>query len=249
MGTSDEPAANRYRLLDAVRGVAASAVMTFHFVGYFGLSGVPTESPLTAAAVAAAGYGYLGVPVFFVLSGLVIAMTADRVAMTPARAGRYLARRFTRLTPPYWFMVAVHVGTVVAGRLVGLGGSTDVSFPQTAAHLVYLQDLLGYPALNPVFWTLALEVQFYLVFVGAAIVARVIHGARETTGRVIVVAGLWAMSVGLVVAEIRTPGLFPDTWYQFATGCLVYWGLTRTARGGGVRTGLRIRRPGRVGDR
>jgi hypothetical protein len=46
------------------------------------------------------------------------------------------------------------------------------TWQQIAAHLLYLQDIFGYPEINDVFWTLCLELQFYLIYVLMLVVAR-----------------------------------------------------------------------------
>ena len=48
-----------------------------------------------------------------------------------------------------------------------LPGKELPSFPagQITAHMFYLQEMMGYPEINIVFWTLCQKVQFYLVYV------------------------------------------------------------------------------------
>lgn len=50
-------------------------------------------------------------------------------------------------------------------RVVADKAPLEISPGQIGAHLFYLQEILDYPEINTVFWTLCVEVQFYLVYV------------------------------------------------------------------------------------
>jgi peptidoglycan/LPS O-acetylase OafA/YrhL len=108
--------------------------------------------------------GYLGVAVFFVLSGYVITMAVGTNKITLGFLGRFAARRSLRLDPPYWVNIAVVIALMLVAARVGV----EKPFPSASTifvNLIYLQDLLGVQALSSVYWTLCLEVQFYLVLI------------------------------------------------------------------------------------
>lgn len=96
------------------------------------------------------------------------------------------------------------------------------------AHLVYLQGLLGLPFIQSVYWTLCLEVQFYLSFAlllwcGTRLRAR---GAGTWAFRAVmvvalVVAALWPLGL----APFRVRGLFLEHWHLFMAGVAVWWAL------------------------
>jgi peptidoglycan/LPS O-acetylase OafA/YrhL len=94
------------------------------------------------------------------------------------------------------------------------------------AHFVYAQDLLDYGNIIPIFWTLCYEIQFYLVFVSALILARTlrIQIGEQTTH--VIMASLGALSflwsVIIFFSPVDTPihGLFLSRWYQFFLGYL-----------------------------
>lgn len=77
--------------VDALRGVAALAVALFHFSGQL-------SSPL---ALAFKSYGWLGVDVFFVLSGFVISLSLQGKGYALKDFPAFLLRRLVRLEPPY----------------------------------------------------------------------------------------------------------------------------------------------------
>ena len=82
----------------------------------------------------------------------------------PRSWGGSRLRRSIRLDPPYYASIALAIGFGFLSALVVPGKDfPSVSWRHTA-HLVYLQDILDLPAINPIYWTLCLEIQFYLIF-------------------------------------------------------------------------------------
>ena len=133
--------------LDFLRGAAAFAVAIPHYL--------TTNAPFQPSAEAVA---IVGVEVFFVLSGFVLApQIVDWVIARPWRnLGVFLARRWMRTIPPY--VAALAVVALMTGNL----WSAD-----TLRYLFYVENLVG--AANatdyyPVAWSLAVEEWFYLLF-------------------------------------------------------------------------------------
>jgi peptidoglycan/LPS O-acetylase OafA/YrhL len=83
-----------------------------------------------------------------------------------AKFGVFLVKRIVRLDPPYILSIIV---ALVLLKLSSLApsyagqGFSGTSVRQVLAHLGYLNTFVGYPWLNPVFWTLAIEFQYYLL--------------------------------------------------------------------------------------
>jgi peptidoglycan/LPS O-acetylase OafA/YrhL len=144
--------------LDALRGLAAVAVCYFHFT-------FAHSDFLPAGAFKESGsYGRYGVQVFFVISGFVIPYALWRNGYRIADYGRFLLKRVIRLDPPYLACIAFVLATGYVATKFSLSRSElVVSLPQVAAHLAYLNVFLDYPWLVPVFWTLAIEFQYYLL--------------------------------------------------------------------------------------
>lgn len=152
-------ASERIEVVDALRGLAALAVCWFHMT-----NGNP--SFLEPGWVKTSGAaGWLGVDVFFVLSGFVIPLSLRRGGFRPrADFGRFLAKRLVRLEPPYLASLALVLllGWLSARASLFHGSPFTPSWQQVGAHLGYLNAFVGLPWLNPVYWTLAIEFQFYL---------------------------------------------------------------------------------------
>jgi peptidoglycan/LPS O-acetylase OafA/YrhL len=142
----------RFPELDLLRFLAACAVMLFHYTYLGPQNHVWTASfPLLGQIFK---YGYLGVDVFFILSGFVILLTAyekDAVGFTVAR--------MVRLYPAYWICVTLTaVGTVLAGAT-----HKPVTTSEYVANLTMVQSFLGIRDVSGVYWTLAVELQFYFL--------------------------------------------------------------------------------------
>jgi peptidoglycan/LPS O-acetylase OafA/YrhL len=143
----------RIGVINALRGFAALAVAWGHFVAgqgkYLGLSGK---------------YGYLGVDIFFVISGFVIPWSLYRSRYVLSDYPRFLLKRNVRLYPPYLASIAI---TILATNFVLVPlfhiPHMTVSGRDLLLHFGYLNDLFHAPWVNVVYWTLAIELQWYLL--------------------------------------------------------------------------------------
>jgi peptidoglycan/LPS O-acetylase OafA/YrhL len=135
--------------------------------------------------------GQHGVQLFFCISGFVIFWTLER----SDTIADFAFSRFTRLFPSYW--TALAVAGVVSVTLF------EVPF-SPALYLVnatMLQRFLGFPDLDAVFWTLAVELVFY-VWMAVLSAARLLH-------RMVWVSGIWlALSAASSMARawVEVPG-------------------------------------------
>lgn len=153
---------HRIGSLDALRGIAALAVAAFHFVG------PPGRHPAPESFARFASSGWAGVDVFFVISGFAMSwiLLHSREPARPAAAGRFVGRRLLRLMPPYLACCILIVALQFASSLApGFRGEpfSMPSLAQVACNVTYACDAVSVPWFNPVFWTLAIEVQFYAV--------------------------------------------------------------------------------------
>lgn len=199
----------RLLFVDGLRGIAAVLVMLFHYE-------VRLSFTMTG------GHGYLGVPIFFTLSGFVIAMSIANKTLSLPFLGRFALRRSIRLDIPYWASIAAITLIAIFGARYGANQAVP-TLPQLLAHLVYLQDLLGYDAISPVYWTLCYEIQFYLFFVLLLIGmnrARLGQAAQMTIFCVLIVLSLIERGP---LEDVMTPGVAFAFWFNFALGALTYW--------------------------
>ncbi len=137
--------------LQSLRGLAAVAVVAFHVDALLVLHG---QKALLGAVGA---YGWLGVDLFFVLSAYLLGPRFFTEA--PPSKRRFWLERFLRIGPAYYAAAAVAVVVALVRDAPGFN-------PWLAAtNLVFLQNLRPetWATLNVVFWTLAVEVHFYLI--------------------------------------------------------------------------------------
>src|ERR1017187_46026 len=148
----------RLSTLDALRGLAALGVCWFHFTN--GNKAFLPDGLLKSSGA----YGWLGVEMFFVISGFIIPYTLQRSGYRSSDYGRFLIKRIIRLDPPYLVAIlAVIALNYASAASPGFNGPHfNFSLVQVTLHLGYLNVFFGYPWLNPVFWTLAIELQYYL---------------------------------------------------------------------------------------
>ena len=148
----------RIETIDFLRGFAALWVCWFHLTqantfvgpGLFNFTG---------------RYGGLGVEIFFVISGFIIPYALQRGGYTLKKFHVFLAKRVTRLDPPYLvsIVLALAVGFALTLAPNYQGEPFRVDSVGLLLHLGYLNVLFGYEWLSPVYWTLAIEFQYYLL--------------------------------------------------------------------------------------
>ena len=179
-------------------------------------------------------FGFVGVDIFFVLSGFVIAYSVREARIGPRFVGRFALRRSIRLDPPYWITIALAIALTAAYGWI-TGAAVELPSPKLVlAHMAYLQNVLGYPNIVSVFWTLAYEVQFYLVLVILLGVAQ--WGARAAPAvvrrmvPVVLFVPLAGISLILLASRTMTWGWFIDWWYAFFLGAVTFWALAGRVR-------------------
>lgn len=146
----------RLQLLDYGRFCAALSVVAFHYL----FNGIQNGKILSIthipAAVDFAKYGYLGVEFFFMISGYVIFFSAKNRS-----ASEFAVSRVIRLYPAFWAAVLF---TSFFAYFWG-GEKMSVQFMQVITNLTMVPALFGYGYVDGVYWTLRLELSFYLMVV------------------------------------------------------------------------------------
>ena len=127
--------------IDALRGVAALAVVLFHYTTRFVELYAPAATPSFAVPL-----GHYGVNLFFIISGFVIFMTLARTQ----RSMDFVVSRFSRLFPAYWAAIAI---TYAITSQFGLPGK-EVSAMQALANVFMVHGVFRVPHVDGVYWTL-----------------------------------------------------------------------------------------------
>lgn len=233
----------RYLSLDFWRGLACLMVVTGHAISRMtpGSGGLPAAGEWwEQVAIWMSQRMWIGVPIFFVISGYCISASADSTRRLGRPISEYFLRRFRRIFPPYWICVAVSCVLVACGNFLAPNLFTDISLPWKipALHWIgnltltetWLGQVFNYPfAWSNLFicpaWTLCYEEQFYAV-VGILIW---LAGPRYYAAIAAVTAAVLWRSVASP-ASYNSGFFFDGRWLSFAAGVAVYYDLQHAKR-------------------
>ncbi len=147
----------RLGVLDGLRGIAILLVLWYHVWEISWLSPWPWLQFLPAT-------GFVGVHLFFFLSGFVISYPFVRATLSASREpswGHFAWRRFIKIVPSYLLSIGVAYAVGYAQR------QPNASLvPDLVTHLLFIHTWfpLRYGTIDGVLWTLAVEVEFYCIF-------------------------------------------------------------------------------------
>lgn len=143
-------------VINSLRGLAATAICFYHFV-------LSTANYVEAPWVRTVFYyAQYGVPLFFVISGIVLPLAMLKNDYQFKHWSTFMLKRLIRLEPPYLvsLVLATAYFTFQTYRHYGL---LEFSGNNFLLHLGYLIPFVdGQEWINPIYWSLAVEFQFYL---------------------------------------------------------------------------------------
>jgi peptidoglycan/LPS O-acetylase OafA/YrhL len=156
---------------------------------------------------AASRFGYLGVNLFFMISGFVILWSSLHRS-----AGEFALSRIARLYPSFWLCVLMTT-LVLNGT-----GAEHISLRTFALNLTMVPGVLGVPYVDGVYWTLFAELKFYVLVFAVLFTGTMKHVERWLF--------LWlACSVlgasGVAPSWLTSLAMYPLGSY-FISGCVLY---------------------------
>lgn len=214
-------AANRFESIDSFRGIAALLVVLYHLSGSLSEQLDPLLFDWLNIFM---DFGFVGVPIFFVISGFAIAYSLKNIRMTPRNVGVFFLRRSIRLDFTYWVCIGLSISLIVAKNVVTGENESLPSVSDVLFHMFYLQDLAQVEySISVVYWTLCLEIQFYLFFVICMALCRGITKTRHADLMIVLlfITGFWSLLVDYKFIDNLLPGLFVPFWHYFVFGVLV----------------------------
>ncbi|MCY7353523.1 MAG: acyltransferase [Lysobacter sp.] len=206
--------------LDALRGLAALAVVAYHYTTHYGnLVGHVQPLPFGFAA------GNYGVHLFFLISGFVIFMSLERTRT----AMDFVVSRVSRLYPAYWAALMVSAAVIYT---IGLP-EQRLPLGDLLLDVTMVQQILGGEHLDGSYWTLQVELFFYaqMLFwfavgqlkrvhwiIGAWLVLAVIYGQTaghgvlfsDSTRELLILRHFPFFALGILFYRLRSkPGEHP----------------------------------------
>lgn len=138
--------------IDLLRFIAAMMVVMFHYT-FVGQKQGRNFLDVTYLADIFK-YGYFGVHLFFMISGFVILLSIQKNSLL-----LFFKSRIVRLYPAYW------IGIIITSFVVFFWGGDlfHISFSQGLINLTMLQEFLGEKHVDGVYWSLTIELLFYVM--------------------------------------------------------------------------------------
>jgi len=173
----------RYANIDGLRAIAALGVMVEHLFGDLLRQTPPAAGPMNAVGnslVHSVSLGRFGVALFFLISGFVVPFSVggERPLV------HFAISRLFRLYPAFWLALAVLATMAwLAGEPPGIA--------TVVANMTMAPTLFGQPWLSPIYWTLFIELVFY-----------VLVALLFSVGRLRNVGALSALSLAMVAATV-----------------------------------------------
>lgn len=148
--------------LDALRAVAALSVCLFHY------SGGMMPKLVVPAVTAVFAKGYMGVDIFFVISGFIIPYSLVGKNHRIVGFFTYLKKRIMRINPPAYVSIFLVLGQwFLIDKFIqhNTHYTGNLTWGQLINNLLFTIPFTNYKWISGIFWTLAIEFQFYL-FIG-----------------------------------------------------------------------------------
>src|SRR5882724_5267747 len=196
----------RFIEIDFLRFVAALAVMFLHY-GVSPYRDHPLPLPFSTLGPMVK-YNYLGVNLFFMISGFVILMSVQGKNLQD-----FFISRVVRLFPAYWVCCTLTFVVI----LVFARDQIYTSLPRYLLNMTMLNGFVNIGGIDAVYWTLYIELKFYLL-VGVLVATRQIPSIQYYLG-------LW---LGVSVLHLAWPSsglsylLIPEYSAYFIAGSVFY---------------------------
>ena len=142
----------RLDYLDLLRVIALGSVICFHYL-FSGISKGNIKAIEFSSFAPIAQYGYLGVELFFMISGFVILYSTNR------SAGEFVRKRFLRLYPMFWMAIIL----IYLVTLMPWWKYPAPPLSKALWNLTMIPTAFGQERLDAAHWFLVRELQFYVV--------------------------------------------------------------------------------------
>jgi peptidoglycan/LPS O-acetylase OafA/YrhL len=147
---------NENKLITELRGIAACMVMLFHFIC------VSNNFINNTIIFNIFQFGKYGVQLFFIISGFILTHSLLHSNFKYHNIPIFLLKRFIRIEPPYLISLFFLILFILFRSFIkDISINSQLSIDQVLLHIGYLIPFSKYEWLSIVYWTLAIEFQFY----------------------------------------------------------------------------------------
>ncbi len=214
----------RLIFIDSLRGVAALIVLLYHY--YNAILPSSEYRPFGEAIHQVLQLGHLGVFIFFVLSGFVIARSLGFDEISFSLFGNFLVRRFIRLGIPYWTVIVLTGLSIVVMSRYGLTSILPYKLTDYLINFAYADNLANTRSIVNVGWTLEYEIQFYLVYALVLLLVSKMAAPARVLYYCLIASFLLSLLYWFAWFPFYRKTLFLDYWFHFLLGVFAYEYLT-----------------------
>ena len=140
--------------IDLLRGLAALTVAFYHYSNFF----LPETNPLNFLFAR----GYLSVQSFFVISGVVVPYSLAQKNYSIRQIGSLFVGRAIRIEVAYWASIALVLFLDACAWYQNIWQWPGMKLYDVFLHFFHLNGIMHQPWLRAIYWTLAIDWQFYI---------------------------------------------------------------------------------------
>ncbi|MES2848590.1 MAG: acyltransferase [Bacteroidota bacterium] len=157
---NDKNSTGEIASIGLMRGIASAMVCFFHLS--YGNERLLPDSSLVKMT---GKWGWAGIQIFFIISGFVIPYSMYVKNYAVSNMGTFLKKRIIRIEPPYIVSIILVLVLGYVSTLMPFyrGGPFHIDWLNVAGHIAYINVFTGARWLQDVYWTLAIEFQYYIL--------------------------------------------------------------------------------------
>ena len=208
--------------IETLRAIAACAVLAFHFICFNnGIRDIYWNETVKGIAI----YGAQGVEMFYIISGFVITFALTKSGYKIIHYGKYVLKRIIRIIPVFFMTIFAIYSFEFFMAKIFWGYEMQLDYLNILANLTFTVNLWeGANWINPIFSTLGVEFQFYLliglllpliqykVWSKYVILSLFILAGLNTMGHQTVLVNMPYFALGIVMHDIYTKHLLKSSY-------------------------------------